>query len=452
MPGAVLRCKQLASVRRLCYCKPIHVGKFLKQYSTPSSARLETLIKPELDVDYLCNADNKTEIEHNIRNRKGVGNINRVLELHKRISSLSPDREDEMQELRKEFEEEALLIPNKSFPSLSQYGEEPKVLNFQGVKPSFPFKAKEFSEITIQNRTLRTENLAIFTGHRGYCFSGQLAELEQALVRYTVRELLSRNFKLISVPDILPREVIEGCGMNTRGERTQVFSLDAQLHGEDLCLSGTSEMALAGYLANAVFEESALPEKLAAVSRCYRAETSSIAEERGIYRVHQFTKVEMFAVTNQTSSAELMSEFCHLQEHLFSSLGLHTRTLDMPPHELGAAAYRKHDIEAWMPGRNAWGEISSCSNCTDYQTRRLNVRYKPTGVPDCTIHAHTVNGTACAVPRMLIAIIETHQQHDGTVIIPEPLQPFMRGSTCIGKQDLIPAMQFIRKRELTEKG
>jgi seryl-tRNA synthetase len=192
-------------------------------------------------------------------------------------------------------------------------------------------------------------------------------------------------------------------------------------------------------------------------------------------RVHQFTKVEMFAVTDRDSSAMLLEEFRELQEQTFSTLGLHLHTLDMPPHELGAPAFRKYDIEAWMPGRQMFGEVrpsfvswdydqfdfcvmfilmlsilplllqvSSCSDCTDYQSRRLNIRYLQRG-SGSLLHAHTLNGTACAVPRMLIALLETRQRVDGTVAVPEALRPYMKGTATLSRQN-IPKMKFVKSK------
>uniref|UniRef100_A0AAR5P754 serine--tRNA ligase n=1 Tax=Dendroctonus ponderosae TaxID=77166 RepID=A0AAR5P754_DENPD len=217
--------------------------------------------------------------------------------------------------------------------------------------------------------------------------------------------------------------------MNTKGERTQVYTLDPNLHGPDLCLSGTSEIALAGYLTNRVFDPQELPLRLCAVSRCYRAETSSTADERGIFRVHEFTKVEMFIAALPDQSDVILENLRTHQEQFFGSLGIHFQVLDMPPHDLGAPAYRKYDIEAWMPGRNLYGEISSCSNCTDFQARRLNIRYRK--ADGFTEFVHTLNGTACAIPRLLIALTETFQQSKGTILIPEVLQPFMHNERFI---------------------
>ena len=186
-------------------------------------------------------------------------------------------------------------------------------------------------------------------------------------------------------------------------------------------------MALGGFIQNRVFRLEDLPTKFAAVSRCFRAETSSLEEESGLYRVHYFTKVEMFGVTaNETGeeSNELQLEFLRTQQELFSSLNLPYRTLEMPPYELGLSAYRKFDIEAWMPGKKMYGEISSCSNCTDFQSRRLNVRYI-TSDKGSEKFVHTVNGTACAAPRMLISMVENFQNPAGEIELPEALKSFM---------------------------
>lgn len=230
--------------------------------------------------------------------------------------------------------------------------------------------------------------------------------------------------------------MIEGCGFSTRGERNQVYKLNQS----DLCLSGTSEMSLAAYFSNRLLDSEQLPIKKVAISRCYRAETSGLQEEKGIYRVHQFNKVEMFTVARPDQSDLLLEEFKNIQIDIFNGLGLHFKLLDMPPHELGAPAYRKYDIETYMSGRKMWGEISSCSNCTDYQARRLNVQFK---VGCEQVFVHTINGTACAVPRLLMAIVETYQNANGSINVPEALIPYMKKDR-ISIQQRIPSLKLIK--------
>jgi len=287
------------------------------------------------------------------------------------------------------------------------------------VNPSF--KLRKFEDIGRLLSGVRLSNLTLFSGDRTYYLTGCLAELEQALIRWTVDQLISCGFSLLSVPDLLHPSIISACGMHVDGERTQIYQLDP-IYG-DVALSGTAEMALGGFLIGKTFHSSELPRKICAVSRCYRAETGRQGEEKGLYRVHQFTKVEMFCVTEGIleKSQAALAEIHQLERSLFSKLGLAYRVLDMCADELGDPAAEKYDIEAWLPGREMWGEISSCSNCTDYQTRRLSVHQEDGSF------CHTVNGTACAIPRMIIAICEQMQLENGNVIIPDVLRQYMRG-------------------------
>ncbi|XP_017775671.1 PREDICTED: serine--tRNA ligase, mitochondrial [Nicrophorus vespilloides] len=412
--------------------------KFIRKLSTQNQRSVKLSEFPDLNVEYLCNPKNLQSIAENINRRKGIGNVALVNELKQKLESSKPDTEEYL-ELKRSFYKELLQIPNFSHPAVINYGEDPVEVKRTGEERKFEFKPRQFHEITKRLNLARTEHLGNVSGTKSYYFLGELAELEQALIQYTLCNLVRNQFKLMSVPDLLDRRIIESCGMSTTGERTQVYNLSEE-HKSDLCLSGTSEMALAGFFANKTFDLNELPLKVATVSRCFRAETSSLAEESGIYRVHNFTKVEMFAVASPSQSELLLDDFKSIEEEHFSSLGLCTRTLDMPPHELGAPAFRKYDVEAWMPGRGMFGEISSCSNCTDFQARRLGIRSGEGFL-------HTLNGTACAIPRMMIALIETYQNDNGTVSVPEKLWPFMRGKKKIGRQKQIPELKLIKNKK-----
>ncbi|XP_030369498.1 serine--tRNA ligase, mitochondrial [Scaptodrosophila lebanonensis] len=373
-----------------------------------------------LDLDML---ERNVELRHHKNNMPKIRNLMKALQ-------------EGNEEVRSQLNAELEQLPNATHPRLLNYNNKPRELAYYGQdKP--PTSVKEFSELCRVLNLCRMDHLGNYTGHKSYYLSGQLAMLEQAIIQYALRSVTDHGFELISVPDILPKEVIESCGMRTEGERTQVYKLDT---GE--CLSGTSEMALAGYFANKVLDEEELPLKVTAVSRCFRAETSSLQEEKGIYRVHQFTKVEMFAICTPQQSEIELEEFKNIELALFKQLGINFRLLDMPPCELGAPAYQKYDIEAWMPGRNMWGEISSCSNCTDYQAKRLNIKYKQkTGGK--LAFAHTINGTATAIPRLLIALIESHQRA-GNVDLPAVLVPFMDGRQIIAKDKRIPETKLVK--------
>lgn len=322
-------------------------------------------------------------------------------------------------------------VTKKTHPNIEHIQGDFEILKFVGQKPIFDFKPLPLNLLKKVRFCLKTDNLTNYCGDRSYYFIGPLAKIEHALVQYTLTRLIKKGFKLVSVPDILPDELIERCGMNTVGERCQVYTLDNNYYGSKWCLSGTSEMALAGLLMNKNISKDKLPLKLCSVSRCYRAEVSSIAEEKGIFRVHQFTKVEMFGACLPEESETMALYFRDVQEELFQPLGLHYRVLDMAKHELGNQAYRKYDIEAWMPGRDKYGEISSCSDCTDYQSKRL-------GICSDDINLHTVNGTACAVPRLIIALAETHQRSDGSLQLPEELNTHIIGQNLSKGQISFP--------------
>ncbi|XP_070148683.1 serine--tRNA ligase, mitochondrial [Polyergus mexicanus] len=426
--------------------------KYLKQFCRLRSSWIHTLPvetsgknivseklclpEPEYDTDFLCNPRNRDVILNNIRRRKEIGDIDRVLE----FSAKSEKRELLMQELSK--------IPNCTHPAILEYCDVPKLLKQCGEKVKFDFEPKEFAELATDLKTIRTQALGPIAGQRSYILLGDLAELEEALIQYTIRKLIKHGFKLVSVPDIIQTSVIERCGLIVDDDRTLVYKLDS-CYDDDYSLSGTAEMSLAGKLMNTTFSYDKLPLKLIAVSRCYRAEGSSLLDERGIYRVHQFTKVEMFVCSEPCQSEKVFQDLQDVQEELFSSLGLHFQIMDMPPTDLGSPAYRKCDMEGWMPGRKLYGELSSCSNCTDYQSRRLNIKYRTK--EGNIIHVHTLNGTACAIPRMLIALCETYQTKHHRIIVPEKLVPLMKGKTLIRKQPIADMRLYKYKQKLSLK-
>lgn len=392
-------------------------------------------LKPDYNWDYLCDPANTQTITDNIASRKGKGDIQAV---HRLYSDLQTT---DNQEVRSQLLTSASSIPNDTHPDIRKYGDEPHLVKEVGTKPKFKFKPMTLEAFCSNYlNVLRMEHLGNFTGHNSYYFLGPLVELESAVVQYSLDFLKSRGFQLVSVPDLLPSAMIEGCGMDTQEKHTQVYRLDPRFYG-DVCLAGTAEHALAGLYAQQTLERGELPVKLTAVSRCYRAEASDTGQDKGLYRVHSFTKVEMFVLTeNGVGSENMLNEVISIQEELYTSLGLHYKILDMPPSDLGAPAYRKYDMEAWMPGRQMYGEISSASNCTDYQSRRLNITYKGGESVGGTAYVHTVNGTACASPRILITLMETNQEKykkSAAVRIPDVLQPYMNNQTHITRQDRI---------------
>jgi len=208
-----------------------------------------------------------------------------------------------------------------------------------------------------------------------------------------------------------------------------------RIQDEDLALAGTSEVALGSMLGGEVLDEADLPIRLVGISTCFRRESGAHGKDtRGIFRVHQFDKVEMFSYCHPDRSWDEQEFLLSLEERLWQSLNLPYRVVNIAAGDLGDPAARKFDIETWMPGRNGYGETQSCSNCTDFQARGVNVRFRRrdrTG----TEFVHTLNGTAVAVPRTIVAILENYQQVDGSVRIPEPLVPYMGGLRQIRPRD-----------------
>lgn len=358
----------------------------------------------------------------------------------KRIKDQLSQLEESADKLNEKMISRALPIPNWSHPDTPIGSEEnAKVVRIVGTQ-----RKSEDAGFVLKDHLAIGEGLGFFDFESGGKVSGQkflyfkngAALLELALVQWAMHEAVKRGFTPVMTPDLVRSSVVAGCGFTPRdGEATQIYSIE----NSDLCLTGTAEIPVAGIFMNeTLIATKELPQKLVAFGHAFRTEAgSSGSESRGIYRLHQFSKVELFAVTrgDVDESNKMLEEIRQLEEHIFSQLGFCFRVLDMPTEELGAPAYRKYDMEAWMPGMQKWGEISSCSSCTDYQARRLNVRHKETYTQkgDLTF-AHTLNGTACAVPRMIITILETFQNEDGTVTVPEVLRPYMMGMDVLRPQ------------------
>jgi seryl-tRNA synthetase len=267
-------------------------------------------------------------------------------------------------------------------------------------------------------------------GHGFYFLKNEAAMLELALQQYAMEKLLGEGFTPMVTPDLARGDVLKGIGFIPRGPETQIYSIE----NHDLNLVATAEITLGGLYAGEVIEAERLPIKLCGISHCFRTEAGAAGRaSRGLYRVHQFTKVEMFAFTLPSQSEDMHNYFRELECEIFDGLGIPYRVLDIATGDLGGPAYRKFDLEAWMPGRGTngeYGEVTSASNCTDYQSRRLDIRYKVKGEKGTHL-VHTLNGTAIAVSRALIAILENCQQADGSIIIPEILRRWV-GKDRIG--------------------
>ena len=341
-----------------------------------------------------------------------------------------PEKEADLSEVERRLREELLKIPNMTHPDapIGKDDSENVEIRRWGEIPEFDFDVRDHVELGESLGIIDFDAGAKVAGSKFYFLRGDAVLLELGLVGYAIDILTQRGYQPTITPDLARDEMLVGTGFIPRGPETQIYSVE----DSDLSLIATSEIPLAGSLADEIVGENELPIRLAGLSHCFRTEAGSHGRaSRGLYRVHQFTKVEMFAFTTPEQSEELHAEMLDIEERIFQGLGLPYRVVDICTGDLGGAAYRKFDLEAWMPGRNDYGEVTSTSNTTDYQARRLRIRYRRDGGRPQLLH--TLNGTAIAVSRALIALLEKYQQEDGSILLPEVLVPY------VGKERLEPA-------------
>jgi seryl-tRNA synthetase len=345
--------------------------------------------------------------------------------------------EGEVKQVEVDLHAALLTIPNMTHPD-APVGATPadnKVVRRWGEPRQFDFAPKDHVAIAEALDLVDFEAGAAVTGQKFYFLKNEAVLLELALVQFAMHKLVARGYVPVITPDLARVEVLEGIGFMPRDpnpETRQVYTIA----DTDLCLIATAEITLGGMLRDKILDEAKLPQKYVGLSHCFRTEAGAPGRDtKGLYRVHQFTKVEMFGFCTPEQSEALHQEILAIEEEIFQGLGLAYHVLDTCTGDLGGPAYRKYDLEAWMPCRGEidpatkrpkgdYGEVTSTSNCTDFQARRLGIRYKSAGQKG-TRFVHTLNGTAVAVTRALVAIMENYQQEDGTVVIPEVLRPWV---------------------------
>ncbi len=325
----------------------------------------------------------------------------------------------------KEYLAEMLKIPNLAATEAPNGRDETcnTPVKFSGEPTKFNFEPLDHVELGKKLDVLDFEAAAKVTGAKFYFLKNEAVLLELGLIRFAVDTAIKHGFTPVTTPELARDEIIAASGFVPRGPESQIYSLTEG----GLSLIGTSEITLGGYLANTIVCEKDLPLKIAGVSHCFRTEAGSHGKEsRGLYRVHQFSKVELYQFVHPELSKQAHEEMLAIEEEFYQALKLPYRVMLMCKGDLGAPAYKKYDIEAWMPflgNSGGYGEVTSASNCTDFQARRLNVRFKNSSTGKNEF-VHTLNGTAVAVTRAILAILENYQQPDGSVLIPDVLQPY----------------------------
>jgi len=371
------------------------------------------------------------EVSKSIGKAKDAGEREARKEEGRMLRERTNEVRTKLDELAAELDGIHRSIPNLSHPD-APVGEDDKsnleVARGKTPLPKFDFEPLDHVALGERLDLIDFEGGARVAGHGFYFLKNEAVLLELALQRYALGVLMAEGFTPMTTPDLATNEVLEGTGYIPRGPETQIYSIENQ----NLSLVATAEITLGGLLAGQTVDADALPLKLCGISHCFRTEAGAHGKEsRGLFRVHQFTKVEMFAFTLPDDSEAMLGHLRDLECRLFDGLEIPYRVVDTATGDLGGPAYRKFDLEAWLPGRGGFGEVTSTSNCTDYQARRLNARFKVKGEKG-TRFVHTLNGTAVAISRALIAVLENYQQADGSVVVPEVLQ------AVVGKERIEP--------------
>jgi len=388
----------------------------------------------KVDLDRLLELDEKRrtliqEIEENraLKNQKSKGKpseeeiakLKAVGDKVKELESYLAEAEDELKTL-------VLQVPNLTHPDSPIGGEE----DYRGVYTNraatvFSFQPKDHETLLTERNLIDFERAAKVAGAKFYFLKNDLVRLNMAMLNYGMDIAAKYGYELMETPDLAKDEIMKGIGFNPRGPETNFYSIE----GTDLSLVGTAEITMGGYHANEILDLSSGPKKYIALSHCFRTEAGSYGRtSKGLYRVHQFTKLEMFVYCKPEDSEKYHEEILKIEKEIVDGLEIPYRVIDIPSGDLGGPAFRKYDIEAWMimnghdDQQGDYGEITSCSNCTDYQARRLNIRYRKED--NSTDFVHTLNGTAVVLSRFPIAVVENHQQADGSITVPEVLRPY----------------------------
>ena len=339
----------------------------------------------------------------------------------KEIKEALAEKEARLTVLDEQFKKEVMTIPNYASTE-APIGKEDKdslAIKFYGEPTRFSFKAKDHVQLGEELDILDFDKGAKVSGQKFYYIKNKAVILQMALERYAMDIVVKHGFTPFITPDVAKEEILNGIGFNPRGAESNIYTIE----GTDTCLVGTAEITLGGYYKDTILNKEDLPIKMTGLSHCFRREAGGAGQySKGLYRVHQFSKLEMFIYCLPEESESFHKEILSIEEEIFQGLGLPYRIVDTATGDLGAPAYRKFDIEAWMPGRGdegEYGEVTSTSNCTDYQARSLNIRYRD---DDGKIKfVHMLNGTAVALSRAMVAVIENYQNEDGSITIPPAL-------------------------------
>jgi seryl-tRNA synthetase len=385
-------------------------------------------------VDELLAADQvarelRSELEKFYQRKNEIAEMMKDANLRtEALKNEAKDLKSKADELEPKVKEADLLvhelinkIPNLHFTDVpvGKNDKENVVIKKVGEPTKFDFEPKDHLELAKLHELIDFEAGAKVAGSQFVYFKNEMVKLEFALMMFGMDFLTERGFYLVSTPDVAKSRFYIGTGFDPKGSESQIYEIE----GEDLGLIATAEVTMAGMFADEIIELGKMPMKFAAISHCFRKEAGAYGSySKGIYRLHQFTKLEMFAYTTPEESGKMHDYFLQMEEEIAQALGLPYQVIHMCTGDLGNMAARKYDVETWMPGRGDYGEITSTSNCTDFQARNLNIRYR---TEDGKIdYPHMLNGTALVSSRVPLAILENYQNADGSITIPEVLRKY----------------------------
>ena len=380
---------------------------------------------PKLVDDFLALDENWRKLTKEIDDLRAEQNkfsderkIEQATKIKDKIQNLESDLK-KLEQNRQNILEQLPNLPLDDVP-VGKDESENVVIKEVGEKPKFNFQSKDHLELGKSLDLIDFETATKVSGSNLYYLKNQAVLLELALTNYAFDILTKEGFTPLITPDLARQKFYTGTGYLPQGPEAQTY----KIKDSDLGLIATAEITLAGIHSDEILDEKDLPKKYAGFSHCFRLEAGSYGKySKGLYRIHQFSKIEMYVYCSPEKSEKIHQYLLSLEEKIFQGLEIPYRVVEMCTGDLGAQAAKKYDLEAWMPGRGDWGEITSTSNTTDYQARRLGIRFKrKDGSVEFT---YTLNGTAIAISRTIIAILENYQQKDGSVLVPKVLQKYL---------------------------
>lgn len=352
----------------------------------------------------------------------------KLLEESKNLKKQLKHSEPKLQTIEQKLNQLVLTIPNPPLDSVPEgkNDTENKVIKTVGKKPEFDFEPLDHIAIGQKLDLIDMETATEMSGARFYYLKNEAVLLEFALVQFVLQKLINKKFTPIIPPVLVKEKAMIATGFFP-ADRNEIYRVNPE--EDDLYLVGTSEVPLCMLHANKILETGKLPLRYTGFSTCFRREAGSYGKDtHGILRVHQFDKIEMFSFCNPSESEKEHELILSIEEEIMNDLNFHYQVVNICGGDLGAPAAKKYDIEVWIPTQQKFRELTSCSNCTDFQARRAGIRMKENKGKHII---HTLNGTAVAMTRTLIAILENYQQKDGSIQIPKVLQPFMEGKNEI---------------------